>query len=196
MAKRDTNLEIEHKFVVDASFDRQALMQKVRSLSPNEESHAQVQERYFLTHLTPQVIYRHRYDEKNQDLTYKSYGQSDIEVRREVRIALDLSVGSQVEQVAAFLQPLSIRWQSSLRKELWVFSFADCEIVYYEAKSEHKTVCCVELEAIHPANVDAALATLSSYEKQLGFDASARSRSSLFDLLFADSLATQPSERS
>ncbi len=195
MAKLDTNIEIEHKFVVDASFDRQGLMQTIRSLSPSKESHAQVQERYFLTHLTPHVIYRHRYDEKNQDITYKSYGQSDIEVRREVRIALDLSVGSQVEQVAAFLQPLSIRWQSSLRKELWAFVFADCEIVYYEAQSDQKIVRCIELEAIHPENVDAALATLASYEQRLGFDVAQRSRSSLFDLLFADSLETQPSER-
>lgn len=195
MASSDPHLEIEHKFVVDASFDRNRWIESVRALQPIEEHYAQVVERYFLTNLTPNVIYRHRYDEKNQDLTYKSHGQSDIEVRKEVRVALDLSVGNQVEQVTAFLQPLSIYWQSSLRKDLWAFSFPGCEIVYYEAHSEHKTVCCVEIEAIQPASIDAAIETLTTYEQRLGFHATQRSRSSLFDLLFADSLVKPTNKR-
>lgn len=188
-------LEIEHKFVVDPSFDRSAWMNAVRALSPVAEYTAQVTERYFLTKLTPNVIYRHRYDTNNQDLTYKSYRQGDIEVRQEVRIILDRSTGSQVDQVTAFLQPLSIAWQSNLRKDLWAFSFSDCEIVYYEAHSDHKTVRCVELEAISSEHLDAALATLASYEARLGFDVTQRSRSSLFDLLFADQLVKPTHER-
>ena len=45
-----------------------------------------------MTEATPRLIYRHRYDENNQDLTYKTFGGDDIEIRREVRLSLDLRV--------------------------------------------------------------------------------------------------------
>ena len=75
-------------------------------------------------------------------------------------------------------------WQGGLNKQLQVFDFADCEIVYYEARTADKTVTCVELEALSADGVESALATLASYEHRLGFGNRQRSRRSLFELLF------------
>ncbi len=191
MAQADSHLEIEHKFVLPDDFDRERFFSEVKRHQPLRCATAQVVERYFVTKLTPGIIYRHRYDENNQDLTYKSFGHGDIEVRREVRLSLDLQSGNQVDRVQAFLAPLGVRWQGGLTKELHVFNFSDCELVYYTASTDDKSVTCVEFEALATEDIPAALATLSMYEKRFGFIDNQRSRRSLFELLFADCLETK-----
>ena len=57
--------------------------------------------------------------------------------------------------------PLQIRWQGGLTKELHVFNFSDCELVYYTASTDDKSVTCVEFEALATEDIPAALATLS-----------------------------------
>lgn len=192
MPKMETHLEIEHKFVLEPDFDRDAFFQSVTALHPSRIRSAQVVERYYLTEATPKLIYRHRYDENNQDLTYKTFGDGDIEIRREVKLVLDLRIGNQEESVRAFLEPLGMTWQGGLNKQLQVFDFADCEIVYYEARTADKTVTCVELEALSADGVESALATLASYEQRLGFGNRQRSRRSLFELLFRDATGGAP----
>ncbi len=192
MPKMETHLEIEHKFVLEPDFDRDAFFQSVTALHPSRIHSAQVVERYYLTEATPKLIYRHRYDENNQDLTYKTFGDGDIEIRREVKLVLDLRIGNQEESVRAFLEPLGMTWQGGLNKQLQVFDFADCEIVYYEARTADKTVTCVELEALSADGVESALATLASYEQRLGFGNRQRSRRSLFELLFRDATGGAP----
>lgn len=182
------HLEVEHKFVLHEQFDRSAFCAHVEALGPLRTVHTQVEETYLLVDATPGLIYRHRYDKKQQDLTYKTFRQGDIEVRKEVRLALDLHNGNQIAQAIAFLSPLGIRWQSELQKTLWVYDFADCEVVYYVAKSAERTVICVEFEASDAPSVEAALRTLQQYEERLGFASRERSRRSLFELLFADKL--------
>lgn len=192
MSKMEPYLEIEHKFVLEPDFDRDELFQRITALQPLRIHSAQVVERYYLTKATPKLIYRHRYDENNQDLTYKTFGDGDIEIRREVKLALDLRVGNQAENVRAFLEPLGMTWQGGLNKELQVFDFADCEIVYYEARTAEKIVTCVEFEALSADGVESALATLASYEQRLGFGNRQRSRRSLFELLFRDATGGTP----
>lgn len=180
--------EVEHKFIVDEQFDRTAFFSRIETLGPLKYVHTQVDETYFLTESTPELIYRHRYDEAHQDLTYKTFRQGDIEIRKEVRLALDSHSGNQQAHVEAFLAPLRIRWQSELKKTLWVYDFADCEIVYYIASTVDRTVICVEFEALQSTSTDEAVATLRSYEERLGFADKIRSRRSLFELLFGDKI--------
>lgn len=56
---------------------------------------------------------------------------------------LALAAGNQVELVRAFLAPLGIRWVGELTKALDVFEFADCEVVYYVARTEDKVITCI-----------------------------------------------------
>jgi hypothetical protein len=182
------NLEIEHKFLIDNKLDKARLFSALNRHQPKRVASAQVIETYFLTQATPNLIYRHRYDENNQDLTYKTFGAGDIEVRQEVRLALTLTAGNQVEQVRAFLAPLGIRWQGGLTKSLEVFEFADCEVVHYVAKTDDKVITCVEFEALSVESVESARATLLRYEEQFGFADKARCRQSLFELLFQDKI--------
>ena len=55
--------------------------------------------------------------------------------------------------------------------------------MHYHARHGKKSVVCVEFEAVGAESKAAALATLLQYENQLGFDAEARTRINLFDLL-------------
>ncbi len=180
------HIEIEHKFVIDAEFDQEHFFAQVDRLGPITTADAKVDETYFLLEATPNLVYRHRYDEKHQDLTYKTFKQGDIEVRQEVRLALDLKSGNQKERVVAFLAPLGIHWQSELKKTLRVFKFSDCEVVYYVARTTEKVVTCVEFEALDASSVESALSTLARYEQLLGFADKQRSKRSLFQLLFEE----------
>jgi len=180
------NIEIEHKFLIDNQFDKEVLFSALIRQQPERIASAQVSETYFITQSTPKIIYRHRYDEKNQDLTYKTFGAGDIEVRQEVRLAL--AAGNQVELVRAFLAPLGIRWVGELTKALDVFEFADCEVVYYVARTEDKVITCVEFEALGIESVESARATLRRYEEQFGFADKVRCRRSLFEILFQDKI--------
>lgn len=175
--------EIEHKFIVGPQFDLAEFRRRAQALCPQRTTELHVEDTYFVTGLGPGVVFRHRYDAERQELTVKSRGPGDTEVRREVNLRLDQARGSQLAAVAAFLEPLAIRWQGTLGKDICVFYYPDCEVVYYDARTAKRRICCVEFEAVGSANLDAARATLASYEKQLGLGAAPRAWESLFDLL-------------
>ena len=60
------------------------------------------------------------------------------------------------------------------------------EIVHYHATTDTSALTCVEFEAIHAPSVDAALATLSRYERATGFAGAPRATRSLPQLLFPE----------
>ena len=64
--------------------------------------------------------------------------------------------------------------------------FPDCEVVYYQAATESRTVRCVEFEATHKDSLDEALAIVERYERATGFDGATRSRLSLPQILFPE----------
>ena len=87
-------------------------------------------------------------------------------------------------EVDAFAGRLGVVWRGELQKSLEVWYFADCEVVYYTATSDGRTVRCVEFEAVRQVSVTDALAVIARYEQATGFDAATRSRQSLVGLLF------------
>jgi hypothetical protein len=98
--------------------------------------------------------------------------------------------GSQLAAVTAFLQPLEIVWQGSLGKDICVFYYPDCEVVYYDARAAERRVCCVEFEALGSSSLEAARATLAAYEQRLGLGQARRVQESLFDLLLLPAMPT------
>ena len=182
--------EIEHKFVVPPDFDLADFRLRAQRLGPSATTELRVQDTYFITAL-PEVVFRHRYDVERQELTVKSRGPGDTEVRREVNLRLDQARGSQLPAVTAFLTPFSIRWQGSLTKDICVFYYPDCEVVYYAARAGERKVCCVEFEAVDSPNLDAARATLATYEQHLGLGTAQRVHQSLFDLLLLPQMNAQ-----
>lgn len=174
-------LEIEHKFVVDASFDRPAFFERCRALGPEREKALTVTDTYYVPSGERNCIYRHRLDKEIQQLTLKSRG-GDNEVRTEIN--LDLGAGrSQAAAVEAWMGIVGALPGYGIVKEIRVFDFPDCEVVYYEATHKAKQVCCVEFEAKYAESEEAGLATLRSYEERLGFEVEAREKVNLFDLL-------------
>lgn len=178
------HLEIEHKFIVPADFDRAAFAAAAQLRGPLRTAAVEVEDSYFVVAANPAVIFRHRCDRERQELTVKTRG-GDCEVRLEVNLRLDQQRGNQRAAVAAFLQPFGVRWQGTLRKDLVVFEFADCEIVHYRAESPDGRVACVEFEAVGQPDIATARAVLARYEAALGFADRERSQVSLFDLLLA-----------
>ena len=65
-------LEIEHKFVVGDSFDRNALFEACRGLGPEREKALTVTDTYYVPVGAADLIYRHRIDKEIQQLTLKS----------------------------------------------------------------------------------------------------------------------------
>lgn len=177
--------EIEHKFIVGPQFDLADFRRRAAALSPTRTTELHVQDTYFITGLGSGVIFRHRYDAERQELTVKSRGPGDTEVRREVNLRLDQAAGNQAAAVAAFLQPLSLRWQGSLGKDILVYYYPDCEVVYYDARTTERRVCCVEFEALGDSRMtlEAARATLTAYAQRFGLGDAPRANQSLFDLL-------------
>ena len=51
----------------------------------------------------------------------------------EVNLKLDMRAGNQREVVAAFLRPLKVLWRGSVCKDIKVYYYPDCEVVYYIA---------------------------------------------------------------
>jgi hypothetical protein len=185
MSARSDHLEIEHKFVVEKDdFDLAAFRRAALGLSPGplRTGESRVQDTYFVIARHDQLIFRHRHDAERQELTLKSRG-GDTEVRLEVNMRLDQGAGNQVAQVAAFLRPFGISWQGTLIKDIQVFYYSDCEVVYYTARAGDRELRCVELEATHDGDLAAAQKTLAHYEAQLGFAAHPRAQESLFELL-------------
>jgi hypothetical protein len=67
-----------------------------------------------------------------------------------------------------------------------VWEFPDCEVVYYRASSDRQSVRCVEFEATRKESMSTALRIVQQYERATGFDATARSRRSLVQILFPE----------
>ena len=179
--------EIEHKFIVDEHFDLLRFRQAVEALGPTRTSTIGVEDRYFLTEggRARRFLMRHRYDAELHHLTIKSL-ESDTEVRVEVNLDLGHQAGQQASQVDAFMNLLGVVWSGSLRKELEVWYFADCEVVYYQASTASRSVRCVEFEARRKESLAEALATVERFERATGFSGAARSRRSLPQILFPD----------
>ena len=179
--------EIEHKFIVDEQFDLPRFRQAVAALGPTRTSKVSVQDRYFLTEggSARRFLMRHRFDAELHHLTIKSL-EADSEVRVEVNLDLGHHAGSQAAQVDAFIDHLGVIWRGALQKELEVWYFPDCEVVYYEASTPSRSVRCVEFEATRKESLPEALATLARFEQATGFEGVARIRQSLPQLLFPD----------
>lgn len=177
--------EIEHKFIVGEAFDLDSFRQVLQALEPVETTSQSVRDVYYLTRHQPGYIYRHRHDRELQHLTVKSL-EADAEVRLEVNLDLGQHRGDQQEVVEAFLDTLGVVWRGVVKKEIEVYYFADCEIVYYAATAGSRTVHCVELEAIQKTSLEAALAVLDRYEQRIGFAARERTTQTLVELLYPE----------
>ena len=124
-------LEIEHKFVVDPGFDREALFAACRALNPEREKALTVTDTYYVPPGQANRIYRHRIDKEIQQLTLKSRG-GDNEVRTEINLDLG-AARSQADAVEAWMGVIGALPGHGIVKEIRVFDFPDCEVVYYEA---------------------------------------------------------------
>ncbi len=178
-------VEIEHKFVVPANFNRDAFLKKVSDLSPNRQARAKVRDTYFVLAHDNQHVYRHRFDNEIQQLTVKSI-EHDAAVRTEINIPIDQSKGDQRPAILEFMNTLGCRWSGDLAKEIHVAYFHDCEIVFYRAVNQGKEVYCIEFEAVNPGSIEEGLNVLKKYEVALGFVANDRESKSLFELLLLD----------
>ncbi|HET9238831.1 MAG TPA: hypothetical protein VFO10_16360 [Oligoflexus sp.] len=180
-------LEIEHKFVIEADLDIRSLLDDLHQRKPEKFIQTDVQDTYFLVENPPQAVYRHRIDSYLQQLTVKSLG-ADTEVRLEVNLDLDPAKGNQIERIRAFLAPLGVLWQGTLRKEVQAFYFPDAEVVYYQAQYLDRVIRCFEIEARKPPSIEGAQKILADWEKSLGFDPAKRSQASLLELLVIPTL--------
>jgi hypothetical protein len=179
--------EIEHKFIVDERFDAERFRREVTALGPTRTGTIRVTDRYYLTEggRARRFLLRHRYDAELHQLTIKAV-EADTEVRGEVNLDLDHHGGSQDAQVDAFVERLGVQWRGTLQKDLEVWYFSDCEVVYYQASTPTQRICCVEFEAIRKDSLDEALAILDTFEAATGFKGTPRSYMSLPQLLFPE----------
>ncbi len=179
--------EIEHKFLVDPTFDLEGFGASLEALGPTRTTSLRVLDTYYLIagSRSGRFVIRHRYDEELHHLTLKTV-EPDTEVRREINLDLGHHAGDQRAQVRAFLEQLSVTWSGSLEKDLSVWYFPDIEVVHYAATTDARTVCCVEFEATSKPSVEAALETIHRYEQATGFDRTERSNSSLLQILFPE----------
>ncbi len=175
--------EIEHKFIVDDAFARETFASTLRALNPSREVSLRVRDRYFVTvdGRTRGYIIRHRHDRELHELTIKSV-EADAEVRDEVNLAL--RPHDQDAQVDAFVASLGVEWSGTIWKDLTVWHFDDCEVVYYDATAGDRKVSCVEFEATHKPDTAGALAVVARYEAATGFAGRDRTTLSLLELLW------------
>ena len=181
--------EIEVKLVVEETFDVDVFRRKVSELGPERTATVSVRDVYYLLSGVPGHVYRHRFDEELQQLTVKSV-EADAFDRLEVNLDLGHHRGDQGAAVEAFLGTLGPRWRGEIGKEIEVFYFPDCEIVYYQARTVaramERTVRCVEFEARGATDAEAGRAILEPYLERVGFDASVRERRSLLQLMYPE----------
>jgi hypothetical protein len=182
--------EIEHKFIVDESFDVADFGRRLDALGPTRRTSLPVRDRYFLTAdgRAKRYVIRHRFDDEIHQLTIKTLS-ADPEVRDEITLDLGHHAGAQEAQVEAFVGRMGISWSGTIEKHLHVWYFPDCEVVHYVASSGARHVGCVEFEATIKRSVPEALAIVERYERATGFDAATRFRQSLPELLFPNALA-------
>jgi adenylate cyclase class IV len=179
--------EIEHKYVVGAEFDLRRFQDVLTTLGPARTHSIRVRDRYYLTEggLDRRFVIRHRFDAELQHLTIKTL-EADTEVRDEVNLDLGQHAGDQAAQVEAFLARLGVRWSGTVHKLVDVWYFADCEVVYYRASTNARSVSCVEFEATHKDSLADALAIIEKLERATGFHGLVRSRLSLPQILFPE----------
>lgn len=179
--------EIEHKYMVGDAFDVQRLRDRLSNLGPTRTSVVRVRDCYYLTEggRGRRYLIRHRYDAELHQLTLKAL-EDDTEVRAEITLDLGQHAGSQEAAVEAFVDRLGVRWRGTLHKDLEAWYFPDCEVVYYAAATESRTVRCVEFEATRKDSLTAALEIVTRFERATGFEGATRSHLSLPQLLFPD----------
>ncbi len=177
--------EIEHKFVVGDDFDLEDFRARAAALGPIKTTALEVRDVYYWSASHPRIVFRHRYDHELQHLSVKSL-QRDTEMRLEVNLDLGQHRGDQQATAEAFLDPLGIDWRGEIVKQIEVYHFPTCEIVYYRGAAQGESVACVEFEARHQSSVDDALAVLEQHEDLFGFDARDRTSKTLVELLYRD----------
>jgi hypothetical protein len=179
--------EIEHKYVVNARFDLQRFREVLASLGPTRTGAICVRDRYYLTEggRAHRFLIRHRYDAEIHQLTIKTLGD-DTETRSEINLDLSRHDGSQEAAVDAFLDHMGVVWRGTVQKDLEVWYFPDCEVVYYAASTDARAVRCVEFEATHKDSPAGALEIIERFERATGFEGAARSLVSLPQILFPE----------
>ncbi len=178
--------EIEHKFIVGPSFDRQAFRAKLEQSGAVSIDNFLVEDTYFVIKGINSHIFRHRFDREIEQLTVKSV-EKNSEFRTEINLNLLHSKTSQKEAVAAFVQCFGTEWSKSIKKDVLVAKFADCEIVHYIATCDQTVLSCVEFEAAGFEDLAPALQVLGRYEKIFGFDQFKPEAKSLFELIILES---------
>lgn len=182
--------EVEYKYLVDETFDRKSLDLALKSLKPTEVYQVQVTDTYFYFPDRPNFVYRHRSDDRSQDFCVKSL-EKDPVVRTEINMKMTIDKGSQLSSVVALLQTLGPFQQGSLDKDVSVYIFEDCEVVYYEASTDKRRLCCVELEAVGAESLQDAFNVLNSYVDKLNLSGLSREQQSLFEMLIKPQLVEQ-----
>ena len=179
--------EIEHKYIVGEQFDLEGFRQSLAAIGPTRTRSIRVRDRYYLTEggRARRFLFRHRYDTELHHLTVKTL-EADTEVRVEVNLDLGHHAGSQEAHVDAFVDQLGVVWSGTLHKELEVWYFPECEVVYYQASTASRAVRCVEFEATRKDSLEEALETVERFERAAGFQAMSRSRLSLPQILFPE----------
>lgn len=178
-----TVTEIEHKYVVADDFDQDDFFRRARSLTPKRQFSVDVQDVYFKVRHPDDHIYRLRRDRLICELTVKSMACDDNELRYEVNLPMALGVIG-VEDVLSFLKPQQVQWHGFISKNVSVFEYTDCEVVFYQAATKTQSINCVEVEATQYPDVSEALAVIRRYEQKLGLDEKHREKRSLLQLLF------------
>ena len=179
--------EIEHKYVVDAHFDLRRFRDVLANLRPTKTGAIRVRDRYYLTEggRARRCLVRHRYDTEIHHLTIKAL-EDDTEVRTEINLDLGQHAGNQDAHVDAFLDRLGVLWRGTLHKDLEVWDFPECEVVYYAASTDVRSVQCVEFEATRKDSLADALAIVARFERATGFEGAVRSQLSLPQILFPE----------
>ncbi len=179
--------EIEHKFVLDAAFDVQRFREALAALGSASTSAIRVRDCYYLIEggLERRFVIRHRFDAELHHLTIKSI-ETDTEVRDEINLDLGHHAGDQAARVDAFMARMGVQWSGTLHKDVEVWYFPDCEVVYYVASTDSRTVRCVEFEATRRDSLADALEIVEKFERATGCDGLIRSRLSLPQLLFPE----------
>ena len=90
------------------------------------------------------------------------------------------------DQCRSFIEQLGVLWSGTLHKDLEVWYFPDCEVVYYQASTALRAVRCVEFEATRKDSLGTALDTVERFERATGFEDASRSKLSLPQILFPD----------
>ena len=98
-------LEIEHKFLVDDSFNFLSFDEKLKALNPEVVKQVDVVDTYFVVESLKDHVYRHRFDREIQQLTIKSCSK-DPAVRKEVNLSFDGE--NQIDSVRNFLDASGI----------------------------------------------------------------------------------------